>query len=611
MSRSRHAAARVADVPGVLHALLRAGHLCSSVSGPAPSSHSAAALAAAVQRQAAQKAAVLYDIDALRTTFSECTSAFPSHFVHALAIKSAPMAFIVDEALEAGLGIEAASFGEAASAIQRGCPPAKMYFDSPAKTVSELRWALELGLSINADSVEELKRIDAVLTERGPSRPSSSTIGLRVNPIVHGGSIGIFAVSNSPDGKFGHPLHSREARDAVLQAFTDFPWLCGLHAHVGSAGTSLPMLATGASTLVELARDVDEHCSAGSTPRVTMLDIGGGLASNMDSELVTPTFGEYAQVLERAAPSLFSDSRRTVVTEFGRALTSKAGWVVSQVEYAKEPRRRSEDLASSVSTVEDQSTSRASLLEAAPTSGMCSGGPAAPATASELASDISISTHKRHLLVTGGSKTVVRDAMQGLGAFWNPFKQGWLLHPSRRDELLEALTALTGKAASLDGSRGPSNALGETPTEGIGEEDAPVRTAICHIGADLLLRACYRPDLYAHRITAYDSSGEPLASRRARAVDHNLAGPLCFAGDYFQKGVSLPSLEPGDFVVVHDAGANTIALWSRHCSRLRPPVYTYERDDEGAALRVSTRLEAERLETVLDFWGGGSSRDAS
>ena len=176
-----------------------------------------------------------------------------------------------------------------------------MYFDSPAKTVSELRWALELGLSINADSVEELKRIDAVLTERGPSRPSSSTIGLRVNPIVHGGSIGIFAVSNSPDGKFGHPLHSREARDAVLQAFTDFPWLCGLHAHVGSAGTSLPMLATGASTLVELARDVDEHCSAGSTPRVTMLDIGGGLASNMDSELVTPTFGEYAQVLERAA----------------------------------------------------------------------------------------------------------------------------------------------------------------------------------------------------------------------------------------------------------------------------------------------------------------------
>lgn len=485
----RHCSARTADVPGVLRALLRSGRLCGSLTGAAPASYSIAALAADVQRQAAQKTAMVFDLDALRNNFSDCLRSFPSHFVHALAIKSAPMTFMVDEALAAGLGIEAASFGEAASAVERGCSPAKLYFDSPAKTVTELRWALELGVSINADSLEELARIDAVLAERGPSRPSTSTIGLRINPIIDGGSIGIFAVSSSPDGKFGHPLHSHEARAAVRRAFDMYPWLSGLHAHVGSAGTSLPMLASGAATLVELAHDIDAQCRrGGGTPRVTTLDIGGGLATNMATDDVSPTFEEYSRVLSAAAPSLFTHTHRTVVTEFGRALTSKAGWIVTQVEYAKEPMR-------------DHSAS--------------------------------------------------------------------------------------GAAAG-------ANVPAEETT----------RTAICHAGADMMLRACYRPDLYTHRISTYDAHGKPLASRRGRTVTTHLAGPLCFAGDYFQKDVMLPTLEAGDFVVVHDAGANTLALWSRHCSRVRPPVYTYERPPaEGDEVQVATQLEAEPLRNVLEFWG--------
>ena len=95
--------------------------------------------------------------------------------------------------------LSVADFGEAASAVARGADPSYVLFDSPAKTVPELRWALEVGLTINADSLAELERIQALLTERGPSRPSRSRIGLRVNPIVQGGAISIFAVSASPD----------------------------------------------------------------------------------------------------------------------------------------------------------------------------------------------------------------------------------------------------------------------------------------------------------------------------------------------------------------------------------------------------------------------------
>ena len=103
--RQLHAAARAHNIPEILRALQSKGYLATSVAGPsAPSKFDASSLAEAVERQAATKAAVVYDLDALRGTFSACKRAFPNHFCHALAIKSAPMAFMIDEAVAMGLG---------------------------------------------------------------------------------------------------------------------------------------------------------------------------------------------------------------------------------------------------------------------------------------------------------------------------------------------------------------------------------------------------------------------------------------------------------------------------------------------------------------------------
>ena len=90
-----------------------------------------------MEESSAQKCLVVYDLDALRGSFDACKRSFAPHFLHCLAIKSAPMAFVIDEALNASMGIEAASFGEASSAIARGADPARVLFDSPAKTVPE------------------------------------------------------------------------------------------------------------------------------------------------------------------------------------------------------------------------------------------------------------------------------------------------------------------------------------------------------------------------------------------------------------------------------------------------------------------------------------------
>ena len=66
------------------------------------------------------------------------------------------------------------------------------------------------------------------------------------------------------------------------------------------------------------------------------------------------------------------------------------------------------------------------------------------------------------------------------------------------------------------------------------------------------------------------------ASDSGGAVLHDIAGPLCFAGDIVAPAVSLPvALQPGDIVVLEEAGGNTNSIFTSHCSRRRPPVWGY------------------------------------
>jgi len=95
--------------------------------------------------------------------------------------------------------------------------------------------------------------------------------------------------------------------------------------------------------------------------------------------------------------------------------------------------------------------------------------------------------------------------------------------------------------------------------------------AVLHIGADMFVREVYS-GAPRHEVRAFDASGRP---RRGSRRGYRLAGPLCFAGDFLGGVEELPRLGAGDRVVVCDVGANTFALWSRHCSRAFPKVLGY------------------------------------
>ncbi|UQI43375.1 diaminopimelate decarboxylase [Streptomyces sp. HU2014] len=264
-------------------------------------------------------------VAALRAAFEEVTAP-GTEVLHAFAVKAASLVPVLRLLADEGMGCEVASPGELALARAAGVPADRTVLDSPAKTDAELREALALGIAVNADSRQELARLDALVR----SAPTASVLGVRVNPQLGAGSIGAMSTATATS-KFGVALRDEGARAWLVRAFVERPWLTRMHAHVGSQGCPPELMAEGVRTAYELAEEINRAVGG---QRVRTLDIGGGLPVNFASEEVTPSFRDYARLLDVTVPALF-DGRYGLVTEFGRSLLAKSGTVLARVEYAK------------------------------------------------------------------------------------------------------------------------------------------------------------------------------------------------------------------------------------------------------------------------------------
>lgn len=292
-------------------------------------------------REAALKAAVaenllgphapvigLLDVDGVRSAVADLHQAFegPATVQHTFAAKACGLVPVLRLLARAGMGCEVASPGELQQALAAGFGHDQLVFDSPAKTVEELEFALDHGIAVNLDNFQELARVDRLLDGRDATGP----VGLRVNPQVGAGAIGAMSTATATS-KFGVALRDPGAVEAVVEAFAARPWLNRLHAHVGSQGCPLPLIAQGVRAAYELAEQINETLGR---RQVTGLDIGGGLPVDFGTDEDRPRYADYVAELRAAAPGLF-DGRYTLVTEFGRSLLAKSGTIASHVEYTK------------------------------------------------------------------------------------------------------------------------------------------------------------------------------------------------------------------------------------------------------------------------------------
>ncbi len=261
-------------------------------------------------------ALVFHDLALMKSRIQQLVELFGTRALHAVAIKANPLVEVLRHCVEAGAGLEAASLGEVELAVAAGCPPSKIVFDSPVKTEAELARALELGVILNADNDQELERLH-------PHNPTG-LVGLRINPVVGRGTIKAQSVATR-DSKFGFPIYP-EAEPAK-KLFRQYPWLNGLHVHVGSQGCGLELLVAGARRAMDLAAEVGP---------LAYLDIGGGLPTTYRSQDDPPTMEAYREELERQIPELFQADAPRLVTEFGRALQAGCGFALARVEYIKQ-----------------------------------------------------------------------------------------------------------------------------------------------------------------------------------------------------------------------------------------------------------------------------------
>ena len=268
-------------------------------------------------------AVVFYDLSFLEHRIRELHTAFPEGTLHAIAAKANPLVPILKLARRLGAGLEAATLGEVRSAELCGYKPSRIVFDSPAKTRSEIAHALRAGIHINADSFDELERIERLRQ----AIPSTSNIGLRINPQIGSGSIVTTNIAER-HSKFGVPLEDCDER--IVDAYRTHDWLNGIHMHVGSQGCTVEQLVEAAKKLSSLVAKIGD--SVGD--RIRWIDIGGGMPVEYRSDEPAVSMEAYVAELKTHCPVLF-DRRYSLITEFGRYVHANTGWTAAQVEYVK------------------------------------------------------------------------------------------------------------------------------------------------------------------------------------------------------------------------------------------------------------------------------------
>ncbi|MDN0198257.1 diaminopimelate decarboxylase [Streptomyces sp. S.PNR 29] len=101
--------------------------------------------------------------------------------------------------------------------------------------------------------------------------------------------------------------------------------------------------------------------------------------------------------------------------------------------------------------------------------------------------------------------------------------------------------------------------------------------AVTHAGVQVATRTVFNPDAWPLRITAHGPDG---GVKHGTPVRQDIAGPACFAGDLLARDRALPSLEPGDIVVLPDTGAYYFSTPFHYNSLPEPAVYGVRTDGD-------------------------------
>ncbi len=225
--------------------------------------------------------------------------------------------------VEEGCGIDIVSGGELYRALKAGADPKKIVYSGVAKTVNEIKEAIDADiLMFNIESEQELIRIHDIASAMN----KTVSVALRINPGVDA-KTHPYITTGMKENKFG--IDSEMGIDIFRRAMQmKHINVCGIDLHIGSQLLDITPYGEAIKIVAEYVRKLRSM----GIP-IQYIDIGGGIGIPYSEEKNSPDLSEYADLIINP----FRDMQDiTFVLEPGRFLTAQAGILITEVQYIKD-----------------------------------------------------------------------------------------------------------------------------------------------------------------------------------------------------------------------------------------------------------------------------------
>lgn len=258
-------------------------------------------------------------------TFRRHYEAFDSAFARlphmvCYSVKANSNIHILKLLAEKGAGVDIVSGGELYRALKAGVPGERIVFSGVAKTADEIEDALKAGiLMFNAESLDELKAIDATAGRLG----AKARVALRINPDVDP-KTHPYISTGMKKNKFGLDMETALAGYEMARDMANVEPV-GIDCHIGSQLTTLEPFLEALDKVLGFYRRLKDMGI-----EVTYLDLGGGLGITYNEEEPPhpSAFGE-------ALTERLKDLPLTLILEPGRVISGNAGILAFRTLYTK------------------------------------------------------------------------------------------------------------------------------------------------------------------------------------------------------------------------------------------------------------------------------------
>jgi len=263
----------------------------------------------------------VYSSATFRRHFEAFDSAFARlpHMV-CYSVKANSNIHILRLLAEKGAGVDIVSGGELYRALKAGVPGERIVFSGVAKTADEIEDALKAGiLMFNAESLDELKAIDATAARLG----KKARVALRINPDVDP-KTHPYISTGMKKNKFGLDMETALVGYEMARDMANVEPV-GIDCHIGSQLTTLEPFLEALDKILGFYRRLKDMGI-----EVTYLDLGGGLGITYNEEEPPhpSAFGE-------ALTERLKDLPLTLILEPGRVISGNAGILAFRTLYTK------------------------------------------------------------------------------------------------------------------------------------------------------------------------------------------------------------------------------------------------------------------------------------